>query len=127
MKVIIDGRNLILNTLIDTGAGMNAIKPEFVPYHVRQTSRIQSVRTITGTEEISSEAPIVLCLNKAGTENMQVSYILHNGLAADLFLGTPFISAVKPCSFEDHQEKNCFIFSVKGKKICLSYHWYSKE
>lgn len=84
MKVIIDGRNLILNTLIDTGAGMNAIKPEFVPYHVRQTSRIPSVRTITGTEEISSEAPIVLCLNKAGTETMQVSCILHDGLTAYL-------------------------------------------
>lgn len=118
ISVIIAGVQRIVTALVDSGSGINAIRPELVPYSSRFPSRIKSISTIATSEVIQSETKILLDLSKKSKCQLEISCILHDGLSADLFLGIPFMSTVKPCGFEDCQGKNSFVFNFRGKRYC---------
>lgn len=110
-------RDMVVIALVDTGASINAIHPNLVPFDQRYNSVITSLSTVGGDLNISKEAPFTMYIDQKHILTLPMSAVLHDKLSTDIFLGLPFLSAVKPYDWEDRQGINHFWFTFQKRKF----------
>jgi len=109
-------QDMIVTALVDTGASINAIHPDLVPYDQRFNSVISSLSIVGGDIDISKEAPFTMYIDQHHTVTPPMSAVLDKDLSTDIFLGLPFLAVVKPFGWDDKKGVNYFWFTFQKKK-----------